>query len=40
MIEFILDIINAVLYWLERYSVLLTIAVPDNKNPLLKLFND
>tara|TARA_R110000744_G_scaffold181079_5_gene300159 strand:+ start:2395 stop:2514 length:120 start_codon:yes stop_codon:yes gene_type:complete len=38
--EFILDIIDAVLYWLERYSVLLTIAIPANKNPLLKLFNE
>jgi hypothetical protein len=40
MIEFIFNIIDAVLYWLEGYSVLLTIAVPANKNPLLKLFNE
>ena len=40
MIEFILDIINAVLYWLEGYSVLLTIAVPANRNPLLKSYYD
>jgi len=39
-VEFIIDIIDAVLYWLEGYSVLLTIAIPENKNPLLKLFND
>ena len=38
--EFIIDIIDAVLYWLEGHSVLLTIAIPENKNPLLKLFND
>lgn len=38
--EFIIDIIDAVLYWLEGYSALLTIAVPANKNPLLNLFND
>jgi len=39
-VEFIIDIIDAVLYWLEGHSVLLTIAIPENKNPLLKLFND
>ena len=38
MIEFIFNIIDAVLYWLEGYSVLLTIAVPANKNPLLKSY--
>jgi|TARA_R100001143_G_C3314413_1_gene111712 hypothetical protein len=36
--EFIIDIIDAVLYWLEGYSALLTIAVPANKNPLLKSY--
>ena len=34
MIDYILDIINAVLYWLEGYLALFTIAVPKNKNPL------
>ena len=36
MIDYILDIINAVLYWLEGYLALFTIAVPENKNFLLK----
>ena len=36
MIDYILDIINAVLYWLEGCLALFTIAVPKNKNFLLK----
>ena len=35
MIDYIMDIINAVLYWLEGYLALFTIAVPKNKNPFL-----
>jgi len=35
MIDFILSVIDLILYWLEGYSVLLTIAVPENKNFLL-----
>ena len=38
--EFIIDIIGAVLHWLEGHLVLFTIAVPENRNPLLGLFND
>ena len=39
MIDYILDIINAVLYWLEGYLALFTIAVPKNKNPLFASSN-
>jgi len=40
MIDYIIDIINAVLYLLDYYLALFTIAVPENRNPLIKLFND
>ena len=40
MIDYIIDIINAVLYLLDYYLALFTLAVPENKNPLLFLFND
>ena len=36
MIDYIMDVINAALYWLEGYLALFTIAVPKNKNFLLK----
>ena len=39
MIDYIVDIINAVLYWLEGYLALFTIAVPKNKNPLFASLN-
>jgi len=32
--DYIMDGINAVLYWLEGYLALFTIAVPRNRNPL------
>jgi len=40
MIEFILDIIMDILTFLDYNITLFTIAVPANKNPLIKLFND
>ncbi len=38
--DYIIDIINAILYLLDYYLALFTIAVPENRNPLIKLFND
>ena len=40
MIDYILDIINAVLYWLEGYLALFTNAVPKNKNFIMKKIFD
>ena len=39
MMDYIIDIINAILYLLDYYLALFTIAVPENRNPLVKLFN-
>ena len=40
MIDYIIDMIFDILHWLDYYLALFTIAVPENKNPLVKLFND
>jgi len=40
IMDFIIDIVDAVLYWLEGYLALFTIAVPENRNPLLKSYYD
>ena len=40
MIDYIIDVIGGILNWLDYYLALFTIAVPENKNPFLFLFND
>ena len=40
MIDYIIDVIGGIFNWLDHYLALFTIAVPENKNPLVKLFND
>ena len=40
MIDYIMDMIGGIFNWLDYYLALFTIAVPKNKNPLVKLFND
>ena len=38
MIDYIMDVIGSILHWLDYYLALFTIAVPENRNPLVKLF--
>ena len=40
MIDYIMDMIGGIFNWLDYYLALFTIAIPENKNPLVKLFND
>jgi len=40
VMNYILDRIMDILTFLDYNLALFTIAVPENKNPLLKLFND
>jgi hypothetical protein len=40
MIDYIMDVIGGIFNWLDYYLALFTIAIPENKNPLVKFFND
>ena len=40
MIDYIIDVIGDTLHWLDYYLALFTIAIPENRNPLVKLFNE
>jgi len=40
VIDYIMDVIGSILHWLDYYLALFTIAVPENRNPFIKLFND
>ena len=40
MIDYIMDVIGGIFNWLDYYLALFTIAIPENRNPFIKLFND
>ena len=39
MIDYIIDVIGGIFKWLDYYLALFTIAVPENKNPLVARSN-
>ena len=39
MIDYIIDVIGSILHWLDYYLALFTIAVPENRNPLVARSN-
>ena len=39
MIDYIMDVIGGIFKWLDYYLALFTIAVPENKNPLVARSN-